>query len=56
MGPLTFPFVLMSPLECEMEKLQQLQMDKWPANTVCIPETSRSALLLFLQKDGCETG
>lgn len=39
MGPLTFPFVLMFPLERAMEKLQQLQLDKRPANTVCIPET-----------------
>lgn len=39
-----------------MERLQQLQMDKRPADTVCVPETSRSAVLLFLQKDGRETG
>lgn len=39
-----------------MEKFQQLHLDRWTSNTICVPETSGGAVLLLLQADSCEAG
>lgn len=42
--------------ELTLEKLQPLCLDRRASDVIRIPETSRSAVLLLLQTDSCETG
>lgn len=42
--------------EPTLEKLQQLCLDRWTPNVICIPATSGRAVLLLLQTHRRETG